>query len=222
MAKDIYNCRERGSSLEGARRPLCVLTPPGNWAFFTRESAFRGTPDNFAVPSFCKSAGQKDRRAEDRGQKGRRTEGRRTEGQKGRRTRAGGRRTRAGGRRTEGRRAEGQKGRRQKDRRQKGRGQRAKGREPGQRKRPYSLQGIRPRYQNAGMFSRIRNAGMFGRIRQRGLFGLAVGPENVDDLVHVELLHLVASRPEVLPGIELARFLGQDLADRSRHSETRI
>ena len=121
MAKDIYNCRERGSSLEGARRPLCVLTPPGNWAFFTRESAFRGTPDNFAVPSFCKSAGQKDRRAEDRGQKGRRTEGRRTEGQKDRRAEGQGQGAEGQGQGAEGQKAEGQKDKRAEGRRTEGR-----------------------------------------------------------------------------------------------------
>ena len=50
------------------------------------------------------------------------------------------------------------------------------------------------------------------------LGGLAVGAEDVDDLVLIELLHLVTGGTEVLAGIKLAGLLIEDLADGGRAS----
>ena len=49
---------------------------------------------------------------------------------------------------------------------------------------------------------------------------LAVGAEDVDDLMHIEFLHLVAGGAEVFARIEFARFVGEDFADGSGHRET--
>ena len=54
------------------------------------------------------------------------------------------------------------------------------------------------------------------------LLSLAVRSEDVDDLVHIELLHLVAGGAAVLAGIELTRLLNEDLADGSSHCETGV
>ena len=55
-----------------------------------------------------------------------------------------------------------------------------------------------------------------------GLFSLAVGTKHVHDLVGVELLHLITGRTEILPRIELARLLVEDLADSGCHGKTGI
>ena len=52
------------------------------------------------------------------------------------------------------------------------------------------------------------------------LLSLAVGTKNVNDLVLVELLHLVTGWSEVLSWVELTWLLGEDLADSGSHSET--
>ena len=52
--------------------------------------------------------------------------------------------------------------------------------------------------------------------------GFSVGTEDIDDLVLVELLHLVAGGSEVLPGIEFAGLGGKHLADCGCHGETGI
>ena len=54
------------------------------------------------------------------------------------------------------------------------------------------------------------------------LLCLAVAAKNVDDLVHIEFLHLVACRTEVLAGIEFARFLVEYLADCCGHCKTAV
>ena len=53
------------------------------------------------------------------------------------------------------------------------------------------------------------------------LLRLPVGTEHVDDLVHVEFLHLVTGGAEVLPGIELAGLLVEDLTDGGGHRKIR-
>lgn len=60
---------------------------------------------------------------------------------------------------------------------------------------------------------------MFQRLR---LLSLAVGAENVDDLVLVELLHLIAGRSEVLARIEDTWLLVEDAADGRGHGKTGI
>ena len=59
-------------------------------------------------------------------------------------------------------------------------------------------------------------------MERNGLFGLSVGTEHVDDLVHVKLLHLVTGRSEVLPRIELAGLLVEDLTDGGGHCKTAV
>ena len=54
------------------------------------------------------------------------------------------------------------------------------------------------------------------------LFSFPVRSEHIDDLVLVELLHLVAGRTEVFARVELGRLLCKHLADGSRHGETGI
>src|SRR5574344_45482 len=51
---------------------------------------------------------------------------------------------------------------------------------------------------------------------------LVVRAQDLDDLVHVDLLHLVTRRTEVLARIEFARLVVEDLADRRGHRETRV
>ena len=54
------------------------------------------------------------------------------------------------------------------------------------------------------------------------LLELVVRTENVNDLVNVHLLHVLASRLQVLTGIEVTRILSEVLADSSSHSQTRV
>ena len=56
----------------------------------------------------------------------------------------------------------------------------------------------------------------------RLLSQLAVRTEHVDDFVLVQLLHLVASRTQILARVELSGLLGKYLADSSRHGQTRV
>ena len=51
---------------------------------------------------------------------------------------------------------------------------------------------------------------------------LVVGTEHLADLVHVERLHRIARRRQVLARIEVARVLREVLADRRGHRETRV
>ena len=54
------------------------------------------------------------------------------------------------------------------------------------------------------------------------LFSLSVGTENVDDLVRIELLHLVTCRSEVLARVELTRLVSEYLADSGCHCKTGV
>ena len=56
----------------------------------------------------------------------------------------------------------------------------------------------------------------------RGLAGFAVGAEDVDDLVDVHLAHLLAGRLEVLARVEVARVLGEVLADGTGHRQAGV
>lgn len=57
------------------------------------------------------------------------------------------------------------------------------------------------------------NAGLFSYGGDLRLLGFAVRTENLLDLVDVELLHVVAGGTQVLAGVELGGFGGEDLAD---------
>ena len=50
----------------------------------------------------------------------------------------------------------------------------------------------------------------------------AVGAEHVEDLVLVELLHLVAGRAEIFAGIELSGLLVEHLAHGCGHGKTAV
>ena len=54
------------------------------------------------------------------------------------------------------------------------------------------------------------------------LFSLSVGTEDVDNLVLIELLHLVTSWSEILARIELTRLVSEYLADSGCHCETGV
>ena len=47
---------------------------------------------------------------------------------------------------------------------------------------------------------------------QNGLLGLVVATQHVEDLVLVELLHLVASRTQILAGVELGGLVVEYLS----------
>ena len=56
----------------------------------------------------------------------------------------------------------------------------------------------------------------------RGLTEVVVGTEDVDNLVHVHLLHVLASGLEILTGIEVTGVLVEVLADGGGHGETAV
>ena len=64
------------------------------------------------------------------------------------------------------------------------------------------------------------------RLGRKGIARLALSLSGAAQyllvLVHVELLELVAGRPQVLAGVELVRFLGEDLADQGRHGQAAV
>ena len=51
---------------------------------------------------------------------------------------------------------------------------------------------------------------------------LAIRTKNVNDLVDVHLLHVLASWLQLLTWVEVTRVLSQVLADSSSHGETRV
>ena len=51
---------------------------------------------------------------------------------------------------------------------------------------------------------------------------LVVRTQNVDNLVLVQFLHVVASRTQIFTRVELCRLLSKYLANSSRHSQTRV
>lgn len=57
-------------------------------------------------------------------------------------------------------------------------------------------------------------------INSRKLFSLPVAAENIDNLVGIELLHLVTGRTAVFARVELCRLLVEDLTDGGGHGKT--
>ena len=51
---------------------------------------------------------------------------------------------------------------------------------------------------------------------------LVVATKNLNDLVNIHLLHVLASGLQILTGIEVAGILVEVLADSSSHSQTRV
>ena len=61
-----------------------------------------------------------------------------------------------------------------------------------------------------------------GGAHNYSLAGFAVGAEDVDYLVDIHLLHLLAGGLEILPGIKVAGVLYKVLADGCGHCETAV
>ena len=63
---------------------------------------------------------------------------------------------------------------------------------------------------------------MRGNSSDSGKSGLAVGAQNVDDLVSDHVLDSLAGGLQVLPGIEVIGMLGEVLADVAGHGQTDV
>ena len=73
-----------------------------------------------------------------------------------------------------------------------------------------------------GAFLIAEDVSVFQFSHDLGVFKLVVRAQDIDDLVHIELLHVVAGGSEVLARVELGGLLGEGLADGSSHGETAV